>query len=272
MKTDFLIKYEKQYDLYKDHHEDFELVNIFEIYIPFWKCMQKVVAEKSVTIDRFSKVILETIIAGIDSHEEICAFLGIAEDSFVTVQFHYLVKNGLLKEVYAEDMKLSYEITPKGHSFLKKKYAVKQLEIVEFHFLYNDLLQTFFDDKTTIDSMNAKRQKSIDYKLVETRNLRKSVIVEHKNKPYKLPSLVFATYFNEKMNGYQFYDLDDSRMKAYERSISFLAFEYLSKDNSKHYDIRTHQKSIQKFKSHTLEEKLSFAVTEYFKKYPIENN
>ncbi|WP_298416791.1 hypothetical protein [uncultured Kordia sp.] len=271
MKTDFLITYEKQYDLFKDHHEDFELVNIFEIHIPFWKCVQKVVAEKSVAIDRFSKVILETIITGINTHTEICAFLGIAEDAFVTVQFHYLVKNSLLKEQY-NDTGLIYEITPEGHLFLKKKYTIKQLEVVPFSFLYNDLLETFFDDKITIDSIDEKRQKSVDYKLMETRNLRKGVMVEHKNKPYKLPFLEFATYFNKKMNGYLFYDLDDSRMKAYERSISFLAFEYISKDNSKHYDIRRHKKSMQKFRSYTLEEKLSFAVTAYFKKYPIETN
>lgn len=267
MKTDFLIKYEKQYDLFKDHHVDFELVNIFEIYIPFWKCMQKVVAEKSTTIDRFSKVILETIIAGINSHEEICAFLGIAKDSFVTVQFHYLVKNGLLKEVYVEDMKLLYEITPKGHSFLKKRYAVKQLEIVEFHFLYNDLLQTFFDDTITIDSIGDKQQKPIHYKLIETRDLKEVSKVQHKNNPKKLPSVEFATHFNNKMNGYQFYDFDDSQIKTYELSISFLAFEYISKDHSEHYDIRRHEKSIQKFKSYTLEGDLSFAVTEYFNKY-----
>ncbi|QHI36394.1 hypothetical protein IMCC3317_17570 [Kordia antarctica] len=272
MKTDFLIKYEKQYDMFKDHRENFELVNIFEMYIPFWKCMQKVVAEKSVAIDRFSKVILETVIIGINSHEEICAFLGIVEDAFVTVQFHYLVKNGLIKEVYTDDIKLLYEITPKGYSFLEKKHTVKQLEIVEFHFLYNDLLQTFFDDKITIDSIDNKQQKPIHYKLLANRHLKEGVKVQYKHRPKKLPSLEFATYFNRKMNGYQFYDLDDSNVRTYERSISFLAFEYISKDNSKHYDIRRHKKSIQKFKLYTLEEELSLAVTDYFNKYQTDRS
>src|SRR5690606_42131567 len=61
---------------------DYELKNIFEIYLPFWFCRQNVVVEREIELDRFSKIILQTIQSGFTKHSEVCKFLGVEPDAF----------------------------------------------------------------------------------------------------------------------------------------------------------------------------------------------
>ncbi len=90
-------KFHREFTMFKDHRKpDYELKNIFEIYLPFWFCRQNVVVEREIELDRFSKIILQTIQSGFTKHSEVCRFLGVEPDAFVTMQFHFLIKNNLL--------------------------------------------------------------------------------------------------------------------------------------------------------------------------------
>lgn len=255
---------------YKDHHIDHKLTNVFEIAIPFWKCIKNIVGEKETEIDRFSKIILESIEAGIKSNQEICAFLGIKETSFVTVQFHFLIKNGMIVEKVNDNL-LSYSLTKDGKAFLKKRKKIKELEIVPFEFYYNDLLKSFFNSKINIDQQeksNIEMVSPANYILKETRRLT-NIEINHRHKPYNLDSLELATYFNRETNNLTYFDQASNSMKAHKRSVLFLAIEYTSNSKTKRYDIRKYNKTVEKFETYQLEEKLSKAVTEYSLKNPF---
>ena len=123
-------RFQQDWERFKDHHktEGFKLVSIFDIYLPFWQCKQNVVIEKEMELDRFSRIIIELVNNKITSHNEICAFLGIDEDSFVTVQFHFLLKNDLVRETQIG----VYEITHDGLSFLQNKTKLKSITFIKF--------------------------------------------------------------------------------------------------------------------------------------------
>ncbi|MFC4691276.1 hypothetical protein ACFO5T_12630 [Dokdonia genika] len=255
---------------YKDHHIDHKLTNVFEIAIPFWKCIKNIVGEKETEIDRFSKIILESIEAGIKSHQEICAFLGIKETSFVTVQFHFLIKNGMIVEKVNDNL-LSYTLTKDGIAFLKKKKKIRELEIVPFEFYYNDLLKSFFTSKINIDQQeksNTKKVSHANYILKETRRLTNTKI-KHQNKPNNLDSLELATYFNRETKNLTYFDQASTSIKTHRRSILFLAIEYTNALGAQRYDIRKYKKTVEKFDTYQLEEKLSKAVTQYSLKNPF---
>ena len=119
-----------------------ELKDIFEIYLPFWFCRQNVVVEREIELDRFSKIILQTIQSGFTKHSEVCKFLGVETDAFVTMQFHFLIKNNLLNEIPISN-DTEYEITFDGLSFLDRKKKVTTVETIEFEYFYNDLTEPF---------------------------------------------------------------------------------------------------------------------------------
>lgn len=279
-------KFHKQYELYKDNHQpDYDLTLIFEIYLPFWECHQKVVVEKEVPLDRFSKIILQAIKNGLATHSEICGFLGVDDHSFVTCQFHYLIKNGLIEEA-TEGNEVQYEITYEGISFLEKRKKITSIETVEFKYFYNDLTQDFLDthkfNQHTSDSENelsgmneesdfshhsrGKIKRFSGYQVLQTKNLTSEVIkVEHKNKPYNLNRIEFAKFFNQQHKNGSFYDFESGEKIMHKRSICFLAFEYEDESGVKIYEIRHSKKTVKSFDRHELEELLSKKVTEYMK-------
>ncbi|GGG51628.1 hypothetical protein [Bizionia arctica] len=257
---------------FKDNHIEYELTNIFEILLPFWECTKSIVAETETDIDRFSKIILQTIEADITSQKEICAFLGIKEASFVTVQFHFLIKNEMIIESI-KDNETHYQITHNGKAFLQKKKKLKSLETIPFRFKYNDLLQSFFNPDIAIDRQGNKKEnikKATEYKLLETRLLDYKIIkIKHNNKPNKINTLELATFFNQQHPTLSFFDEETNKIETHRRSISFLAIEYSDITGSKRYDIRRHKKTVHKFDKNDLEENLSKCVTDYFAKFPL---
>lgn len=282
-------KFHKQYELYKDNHQpDYELKEVSEIYLPFWVCTQSVVAEKEVPLDRFSKIILQAIKNGLATHSEICGFLGVDEHSFVTCQFHYLIKNGLIEET-TKGNKVKYEITSEGISFLEKRKKITSIETEEFKYFYNDLTQDFLDihkfnqqtndpEKELADmneepdfshTSRTKQKKFSGYQVLQTKNLTgDGMKVEHKNRPYNLNRIEFAKFFNQQHKNKSFYDFESGEKKMHRRSICFLAFEYEDESRVKIYEIRHSKKTVKSFDRHELEELLSKKVTEYMK----ENN
>ena len=182
-------KFHKEYEAHKDHYADHKLVDIFETYVPYWLCKDKVLVEKEVELDRFSKIILQTIDSGLVKHQDICDFLGVDQDSFVTIQFHYLIKNELIEEVYDQN-ELSYKITYDGISFLKKKKKIKTIDTTEFQYYYNDMAEKLMaaskfeqrrkqpkvvleDESSQIEKSTDKLQGNTVYQVVQSNRLEK---------------------------------------------------------------------------------------------------
>lgn len=280
-------KFLGEFTLFKDHRKpDYELTEIFEIYLPFWFCRQNVIVEKEIEVDRFSKIILQTIISGFTKRSEICAFLGVGTNSFVAIQFHFLLKNGLLNEI-ALSNDIEYEVTFEGLSFLNKEKKITSVETVEFEYFYNeltlefldkhqfdflvnDLTKDFVDTSRPFDSRNiseGKRKKFSGYKVLQTNLLPADRIeIPHKNRPYNLNKVEFASFFNKQQSGTSFYDFENNNIETHRRSICFLAFEYQDKTGVKTYEIRHFKKTVKEFDRHDLEEGLSKKATEYLRK------
>lgn len=249
--------------------EGFELKQIHEIYLPFYECKQTIVAEKTVTIDRFTNIILSTIKAGITTHAEICAFLGVNNDDFVTMQFHFLLKNDLIVE-----QKEAYSITQNGLNFLNREHKINQAEVVEFKYYFNDITKTYFNPLHRIDT-NVKKKFS-GYRMFQTHKLVNTLKIEHKNRPTfnKIKQTEFAALFNKEHANMSFYDFENKDMEIHKRSIAFLCLEYVSADNQKEYEIRQFKKTVEKSNGNTLEKKLTKTVNTYLKQKPdffIEN-
>ncbi len=284
-------EFHKEFKMFKDHHKpDYELKNIFEIYLPFWFCRQNVVVEKEIEIDRFSKILLQTIQSGFTKHSEICRFLGVEPDAFVTMQFHFLIKNNLLNETPIEN-DTEYEITFDGLSFLERKKKVTSVETMEFEYFYNDLTlelldrqrfdflindlnKDFVDTSKPFDSKKiseGKRKKFSGYRVMQTNLLPQNRIeIPHKNKPYNLNKVEFATFFNKQHTDKSFYDFESNNIETHKRSICFLAFEYLDTTGIKLYEIRHFKKTVMEFDRHDIEDNLSKWTIEYFKKNPLD--
>lgn len=283
-------KFQREFAMFKDNRKpDFELKNIFEIYLPFWFCRQNVVVEKEIELDRFSKIILQTIQSGFTKHSEMCRFLGIETNSFVTMQFHFLLKNGLLNETPIGN-DTQYEITFDGLSFLERKKKITSVETVEFEYFYNDLTlefldkyrfdflvndltKDFVDTSKPLDKKNVsegKRKRFSGYKVLERHRLPENIIeIPHKNRPYNLNKVEFANFFNKQYKEASFYDYESNNIEAHKRSICFLAFEYEDKTGVKKYDIRHFKKTVNEFDRHEIEENLTKRATEYFSKNPL---
>ncbi|WP_417371890.1 hypothetical protein [Gelidibacter japonicus] len=258
-------KHQKVFNTFKNDKktEGFELVEIHEIFLPFYYCKQSIVAEKTVTEDRFSNIILNTIKAGITSHAEICDFLGVKEDDFVTMQFHYLLKNGLI----TEDNQ-GYSITRNGVNFLNKKYTIQQLEVVDFEYYFNDLTQSYFDPSQRIDS-EVKKSFS-GYKILQSHKLNGALQIAYKNRPSfnNIKQTDFAVLFNKQHASMSFYDFENQDIETHKRSIVFLCLEYVRADNHKEYEVRQFKKTVKKSNGYTLEKTLTKAVNTYLKQNP----
>ena len=161
---------------FENHYktEGYNLQYIFDICLPFWCCKQNIIVEKATTIDRYSKIILDLIKNGISAHTEICEFLGLAENDFATIQFHYLIKNNLIRETAN-----NYEITFEGLDFLNQKKTIPILEAETFSFIYNDLTQEMIYRDNYEDEDDNKEEKNIisRYILIQTHK-------HHKRKSY----------------------------------------------------------------------------------------
>ncbi|WP_417557306.1 hypothetical protein [Mesoflavibacter zeaxanthinifaciens] len=258
-------KYKKVYNTFKNDKktEGFDLKNIYEIYLPFYECKQSIVAEKTVAVDRFSNIILSTIKAGLTTHAEICAFLGVKEDDFVTMQFHYLLKNNLITE-----QKEGYVITRNGLNFLNKKYNITQVEVIEFKYYYNAMTQTYFDPLQLIDTK--RKIKFSGYKMLQTHKLNTTIQIEHNNRPTfnNIKQTDFAAFFNKAHTNSTFYDFENQEIETHKRSIAFLCLEYESVDNQKKYEIRQYKKTVEKSNGYVLEKTLTKAVNKYLKQKP----
>jgi hypothetical protein len=286
-------KFHRQYEMFKDNHKpDYELNTIFEIYLPFWFCRQNVVVEKDIELDRFSKIILQTIQTGLVKHSDICRFLGVKINSFVTSQFHFLIKNGLLDETPIIN-DTEYGITYDGLSFLERKKKITSVETVEFEYFYNDLTLEFLDtqrfnflvnDMTSdlvdtnqpLDKKNVssgKRKRFSGYQVLQTNRLPVNRIeIPHKNRPYNLNKVEFANFFNQQHKDSSFYDFESAEKEMHKRSICFLAFEYEDKTGIRIYDIRHSKKTVKAFDRHEIEENLTKKSSDYFKKNPLTKN
>src|SRR5690606_24931871 len=212
-------------------------------------------------------------------------------DAFVTMQFHFLIKNNLLNETPISN-DTEYEITFDGLSFLDRKKKVTAVETVEFEYFYNDLTlefldkqrfdflindltKDFVDTSKPLDTKNiseGKRKKFSGYQVLQTNLLPPNRIeIPHKNKPYNLNKVEFANFFNKQQTDKSFYDFESNNIETHKRSICFLAFEYEDSTGVKIYDIRHFKKTVKEFDRHDIEDNLTKRTTEYFKKNPLTN-
>ncbi len=250
------------WELYKDEYstEGFQLENIFEIDLPFWKCKQKVAFETEREIDRFSMVILKLVDNGITEYSKICSFLGIDSNSFLNMQFNFLIKNELLKENGE-----SYEITFEGRKFMEKKHKIKQIGIEDLEFYINDLSGEFFDPSKPIDRdwSSDKTKKFPGYDLIQSNQRKISneiVDIQHSDKP-SYSDLTearseFAIFYHTRFPEKTFYDFVNSDFKAYQRHIRFMILRFRNKEQQDEviYDIRQYHKTIKKFTGKLLKE------------------
>jgi len=276
------VRFQKVWEQFKDHHktEAYQLVYIFDIYLPFWECKQNVVVEKYIELDRFSRIILELVNNKITRYAEICAFLGIDEDSFVTVQFHFLLKNDLIREIENG----IYEITYEGVSFLQNKTKLKNIETFEFEYfvtekmdyLKNDLTQDFFNPNFPIDTHLSKGKKSSfsgysvmqTHQVQETENTKK---IPHKQKPtFRFVSEQrnnFTSFFNKQFKDKNFYDFADNEIETHKRSICFYGLLYENGGNKEEriLEIRHSKKTVKEFRNSEFEQILTGKATKYLK-------
>ena len=186
--------HDKTWQVHKDDHktEGYNLKDIFEIDLPFWQCKQNLYVEKDVEIDRFSFIILELVNNGKNKYSEIYDFLGIDEDSFVNIQFNYLIKNNFLREIDNDTLKITLE----GINFMNKKSKAKRTETEEFEFLItdrfnylkNDLSGKFFNPELPIDKNLSKGRINdfLGYSIIQSHKKTKKDDVkeiQHSNSP-----------------------------------------------------------------------------------------
>lgn len=276
---------EKIWQKHKDDHktEDYILKKLFEIDLPFWECKQNIYVEKDIDIDRFSFIILELVNSGKSKYSDIYEILGIDNDSFVNIQFNYLIKNGFLREVDNE----SLAITLEGSNFMNKKTKNKRTETEEFEFLMpdrfdylkNDLSGSFFNPNIPIDKKLSQGKKNdfSGYNIIQSHKKTKNedvIEIQHSNKPtYK--SLCekrgdFAIFYNRLFKDKSFYDFADSKLDAHKRNIRFLGLEFQNRNNSRDFivDILQYNKSVKKFDfKFYKEEYLSKLVTDCYSKH-----
>lgn len=283
-------KYNRIYEKFKNDKktEGYRLDDMYEVFFPFWFCKQKIVVEKDDELDRFSKIVLELVKSGIKSHSEICSFLGVKEDDFVTIQFHFLIKNELLDEEISNKEQI-YQITNEGISFLKNKTTIQNMETIEFEYfyndlsmemlnivdyqyLYNDLSKDYFHPDNPIDKniSNNKRRRFSGYQVVQTHKLNSDNIkqIPHRNKPIlsNIKQSDFAQFFNKQKNDMVFYDFDSKSIDAHKRSIVFLLLDYVNNEDQHEIEIRQFKSSVREFSGYVFEEKLSNETSKYIKK------
>ena len=186
--------FDEIYRLYTDSYktQGYFLDEVFDIYLPFWRCKQKVFIEKEIELDRFSRILLTLIKEGLNKHEELSSFLGIEKDSFVNMQFHYLLKQNFIREIKQG----IYEITNEGIDSLENRNHKKNIEPYEFEYYYaekslffkHDLDNLFFNLKQPFDEnlSSGKVNSFSGYRLLDPRNLnptRDSMIIGYEKKP-----------------------------------------------------------------------------------------
>ena len=277
--------HDKTWQVHKDDHktEGYNLNKIFEIDLPFWQCKQNLYVEKDVEIDRFSFIILELVNNGKNKYSEIYDFLGIDEDSFVNIQFNYLIKNNFLREIDNDTLKITLE----GINFMNKKSKAKRAENEEFEFLItdrfnylkNDLSGKFFNPELPIDKNLSKGRKNVfsGYSIIQSHKKTKKDDVkeiQHSNSPtFKFLNENrgnFADFYNSMFKEKTFYDFADTKLDAHKRNIRFLALVFEHKDNicDRIVDILQYNQSVRKFDfKFYKEESLSKLVTEYYTKH-----
>ncbi|MBP7808647.1 MAG: hypothetical protein KA163_05105 [Bacteroidia bacterium] len=263
-------KFQRAYDMFKhNHNPDYVLSTIFELYLPFWACRTAVIVEKDLALDKLSKIFLELIQSGISKHDDLCSFLGVNTNSFITTQLHFLLKHGLLGEEFSTTGS-EYKITNEGLAFLEKKTRLKNLETIEFDYFFNDIGLSFLDKYGSVNEVGKAKKASVNYRFSETRRLPiNSKLIAHKNRPNNINKVDFARFFNQLNKTMTFYDLEEAEAEIHKRSVCFLALEYSDKSGAKKYDIRLSKKTSGAFKEHSLDEELSKAVTQYYKKNPL---
>ncbi|NLB64329.1 MAG: hypothetical protein GX801_09530 [Fibrobacter sp.] len=278
------ISNKKVWNLCKDYHktEGYKLEKIFDIYLPFWECKQKIAMEKSLEVDRFSRIILELVKNNITTHAEICNFLGVDENSFVSMQFHFLLKNDLLRE--RDEQIGSYEITYEGLDFLENNSKIKNIEIFEFvYYLIDDLennteslRQIKFNPNYRIDEVSAGLNEEFSgYNLLQTHKLKKNgkaKTIKHKRQKPTFAYMSkqrneFANFFGENE---LFYDFADNKLETHRRSICFFSLLYVNEANPEDRILETRQspKSVKNFKEPILEHKLTKLANDYLHENP----
>ncbi|MDR2971678.1 MAG: zinc ribbon domain-containing protein [Bacteroidales bacterium] len=283
-------KFQKEWELFQHEHstEDYKLLYVFDIYLPFWQVKQDVFVEKEMEDNRFTKILLRLIDSKIKSRSEICSFLGIEEDNFCVMQLDFLTKLGFIREIGEED----YEITHEGLSFLEDNKKLTSMEKWEFEFmmvekaiyLKSDQTGQFFDPQTPFDAKqltDMKKDKFSGYKILESHKIRgldEKIQIEHKNYPTRRKLVEqrneFSCFFNNQHKDATFYDFADNEIERHRRNICFLAFLYENENNpdDRKIDIRQSERSVLTFDKHELERTLSKQVTEYVLKNVIIEN
>jgi len=267
-------EFEEVQALYREEHleKGYLLAEIRAIYFPIWKCKQELVITTQIPMDGFSQVILQTIATGHAKHKDICAFLGIEEDSFVLGQFHYLLKQDWIR-INSEQV---YWLTPKGKALLEKEANIQQLKTMEFEYYTieqnkakkgNPSLQ-FFNPKSPLNpNLSATKQKNFKgYRVFQNNRLEDNTSIQimphHQNQAPTLSRLKaqrndFASFF-KKMTKKNFYDFESSSLKCHPHSLCFLSLLYRKIEDEKvsFVDIRQFSKSVVSFEGFELEENI----------------
>ena len=260
------------------------LVDIKDFYVPLINCDVELILNDELTNDNLSRLLLN-IIKLFKTHKEVCNFLGVLEDDFVTCQIDYLVQEGYVLIDYINGNK-SYEVTDKGNSFIYDRFVTetrlnrrlqfticgltnRYYSYIEDQFLENDYPENNgFSKYHVIHNVVKSRFKEI-IKL----GLCTDVSVEYLN------NTEFYKFVDREMMHGNFFDFASDSVNPKYSYIQFSILKYKNDNNELFIEIRHNPKTSVDFtgNAYFLEDKYTNFLNNKIKNNPdylqkIENN
>lgn len=143
------------FDKYKDDlGSDYVLNDVFEIAYPKIETSIDVMVsgKPSDILQELHILLLEAVIAGLDTKSELAFFLGVSENDFILDELYALLKEGLL--TFSEDEK--YRITTKGELFIEEQKFIPVTSQETFTFYVDGF--TSFISTERIEPTNCENQ------------------------------------------------------------------------------------------------------------------
>lgn len=277
-------QFQEVWTLYKDEYvkDGLELLEVKELFLPFWKCQQEIVVEKEQALDPFSRVLLSLVEQGVQEHQDIVEHLGLQENSFALTQLFFLIQKDLLRALPFG----KYVLTPQGKAFLNEEICINTLEKIVFDYVLMDPMGTgrkqkkghYLNLKDAIDRVITGQPKASfeQYILRPSYQLWESglkIPAERGQQPnfakIREQKNDFITYLNQCFPHLSFYDFANTSLKSTLQYIAFLGLVYAdNKRTTRHLDVRQYQRSVKGFQHYEKEMQLSLKAPYILSMFP----
>lgn len=153
---------------YKDDlGSDYALNNVFEIAYPKIEVSIDVMVsgKPSDILQELHIFLLESVIAGLDTKQELAFFLGVSENDFILDELYALLKEGLL--TFSEDE--NYRITSKGELFIEEQKFIPVTSQETFKFYVDGFTNHISTEEIEITKSENRLQPtaSVDFQFVQ---------------------------------------------------------------------------------------------------------